>query len=86
MYPNLKLQIFKSGIHQNRLAQQLVLTDTVLSKIIHGYSQPTKEQRRLLAEYLSVDETWLFEKYDVSPVGSPAALVVGQGGEKTGVS
>ena len=86
MYPNLKIQIFKSGIHQNHLARQLGLTDTVLSKIIHGYRQPTKEQRRLLAEYLSVDENWLFEKYDVNPVSRPVSVVASQEGEKSGVS
>ena len=86
MYPNLKLQIFKSGIHQNRLARQLGLTDTVLSKIIHGYRQPTNEQRKLLAEYLRVDEEWLFERYDVSPVPKPAGLAISQEGEETGAS
>jgi transcriptional regulator with XRE-family HTH domain len=64
MYPNLKLQIFKSGIHQNHLARQLGLTDTVLSKIIHGYREPTEIQRKLLAGFLRVDENWLFERYD----------------------
>ena len=86
MYPNLKLQIFKSGIHQNRLARQLGLTDTVLSKIIHGYRQPTTEQRKLLAEYLSVDEEWLFERYDVSPIRNSAALAISEEGEENGVS
>jgi transcriptional regulator with XRE-family HTH domain len=86
MYPNLKLQIFKSGIHQNHLARQLGLTDTVLSKIIHGYRQPTQEQRKLLAEYLSVDENWLFEKYDVNASGRPAPVIASQEGEKSGVS
>ena len=86
MYPNLKLQIFKSGIHQNHLARQLGLTDTVLSKIIHGYRQPTKEQRRMLAEYLSVDENWLFEKYDVNASGRSTAAMASQEGEKSGVS
>lgn len=85
MYPNLKLQIFKSGIHQNHLARQLGLTDTVLSKIIHGYRQPTQEQRRLLAEYLSADENWLFEEYDVNASGR-ATPVIAQEGEKSGVS
>ena len=86
MYPNLKLQIFKSGIHQNHLARQLGLTDTVLSKIIHGYRQPTQEQRRLLAEYLSVDENWLFEKYDVNASGRLTPVIASPEGEKSGVS
>jgi transcriptional regulator with XRE-family HTH domain len=64
MYPNLKLQIFKSGIHQNHLGRELGIPDTVLSKIIHGYREPTAEQRQLLATYLRVDEHWLFEKFE----------------------
>ena len=72
MYPNLKLQIFKSGIHQNHLARELGLPDTVLSKIIHGYRQPTSAQRKLLADFLHADEDWLFEKY-IAPAGHAAA-------------
>ncbi len=64
MYPNLKLHMFKRGIHQNRLARQLGIADAVLSKIIHGYREPTKAERALMAEYLQVDEAWLFEKYE----------------------
>jgi len=82
MYPNLKLQIFKSGIHQNHLARELGLTDTVLSKIIHGYRQPTEQQRKILAAYLHVDENWLFEKFDVTVIASSAASSEGHLGEK----
>ena len=76
MYPNLKLQIFKSGIHQNHLARELGLTDTVLSKIIHGYRQPTGQQRKLLSEFLKADEGWLFEKYDGVSLGHVVATAV----------
>jgi transcriptional regulator with XRE-family HTH domain len=64
MYPNLKLHIFKLGIHQNRLAKHLGIADTVLSKIIHGYREPTATEREMLARYLQADEAWLFENYD----------------------
>jgi transcriptional regulator with XRE-family HTH domain len=63
MYPNLKLQIFKRGDHQNHLARALGINETMLSKIIHGYREPTEAQKKLLASYLDADEAWLFEKY-----------------------
>lgn len=64
MYPNLKLQIFRLGIHQNRLAKTLGIDETILSKIIHGYREPSHRQRELLASFLAVEEGWLFEKYE----------------------
>lgn len=67
MYPNLKLQIFKLRIHQNRIARALGIDESVLSKIIHGYREPSESQRRQLAGFLKVEESWLFEKYDGFP-------------------
>jgi transcriptional regulator with XRE-family HTH domain len=67
MFPNLKLQIFRSGSHQNRLAKTVGIDETVLSKIIHGYRNPTTEQRKLLADYLAADEDWLFECFETAP-------------------
>jgi transcriptional regulator with XRE-family HTH domain len=64
MYPNLKLQTFKLGIHQNHLARALGIDESVLSKIIHGYREPSLHQRKQLAGFLKVEEKWLFEKYD----------------------
>ena len=66
MYPNLKLEIFKRGIHQNQLARMLGIHEAILSKIIHGYREPSATQRKLMAEYLQVSEQWLFDKYDGS--------------------
>ena len=63
MYPNLKLQIFMMGIHQNHIARALGIDESVLSKIIHGYREPSETQRRQLAGFLKADEGWLFEKY-----------------------
>jgi len=67
MYPNLKLQIFRRAVRQNYLARELGIDESSLSKIIHGYREPSQEQRRSLALYLQVEEGWLFEKYEVSP-------------------
>lgn len=67
MFPNLKMQIFRSGSHQNKLAKAIGIDETVLSKIIHGYRNPTTEQRKLLADYLVADEAWLFECFDAVP-------------------
>jgi len=70
MYPNLKLQIFKLGIHQNHIARTLEIDESVLSKIIHGYREPSETQRKLISNFLKVEENWLFEKFDgASPNG-----------------
>jgi transcriptional regulator with XRE-family HTH domain len=66
MFPNLKLQIFRRGSHQNQLAKAVGIDETVLSKIIHGYRVPTPSQRQVLASYLEADEQWLFERFEVA--------------------
>jgi transcriptional regulator with XRE-family HTH domain len=65
MFPNLKLQIFRCGSHQNQLAKAVGIDETVLSKIIHGYRVPTPAQRQVLASYLEANEEWLFERFEV---------------------
>lgn len=40
------------------------MDETILSKIIHGYRNPTPAQRKLLASHLGADETWLFEPFE----------------------
>jgi transcriptional regulator with XRE-family HTH domain len=65
MYPNLKLAIFKRGLRQNHLAREVGIHEVILSKIIHGYREPSAEQRTRLSEYLKANENWLFEKYAV---------------------
>lgn len=69
MYPNLKLQLWKSGIRQNRLAQLLGMDEAMLSKIVNGFRHPSAELRGRIAGLLRCDETWLFEPVDV-PSGS----------------
>jgi len=85
MYPNLKLAIFKKGIHQNELARVLGLNEALLSKIIRGYRKPSDAQRRLLSTYLGAEETWLFEQYDVaeSPSGNGRSNLLEQGKDES---
>jgi transcriptional regulator with XRE-family HTH domain len=81
MLPNLKLQIFRRGSRQNELAKAVGIDETVLSKIIHGYRNPTAEQRKLLAAHLEADEAWLFERFEAVPLrGNPESVRVN--GEK----
>lgn len=61
MYPNLKLQLWRSGIRQNRLAQMLGVNETLLSKIINGYREAGPEFRGRVASLLQREEAWLFE-------------------------
>jgi transcriptional regulator with XRE-family HTH domain len=73
MLPNLKLQIFRRGSHQNQLAKAVGIEETVLSKIINGYRNPTSEQKKLLATYLDADEAWLFERFEAGSHHAEAA-------------
>ena len=43
MYPNLKLQLWKSGLRQNRLAKMLGMDETALSRIVNGFRDPSME-------------------------------------------
>lgn len=85
MYLNLKLQLFKAGIHQNRLARELGIDETALSKIINGYREPSEAQRKLLADFLKVEEKWLFEKYN-GEQEAPLSNVFAQPEEKESLS
>jgi transcriptional regulator with XRE-family HTH domain len=67
MYPNLKLQIWKSGIRQNRLAKMLGMDETMLSRIVNGYRNPKAEVRENIAKLLNCNPLWLFEQ-EVDPV------------------
>jgi len=83
MYPNLKLQIFKLGIRQNQIAKDLKFCESQLSKIIHGYREPSASERRLLSVYLNVDESWLFERHENVPTPQ-SAMFASMRGEKNG--
>jgi transcriptional regulator with XRE-family HTH domain len=71
MYPNLKLQMWKSGIRQNRLAQMLGVDETTLSRIVNGFRKPTAELRERIAGALQCDQGWLFEEAEPAPPSIP---------------
>jgi len=73
MYPNLKLQIWKTGIRQNRLAQMLKIDETALSKIVNGFREPSYELRGRIAALLQSQEEWLFERTVPSAEPSPSS-------------
>jgi transcriptional regulator with XRE-family HTH domain len=61
MYPNLKLQMWRTGMRQNRLAKMLEMDETILSKIVNGFREPNEQIRAKIASALQSDEKWLFE-------------------------
>ena len=61
MYPNLKLQIWRTGVRQNRLAKLIGIDEGLLSKIVNGFRQPNPAVRAQIAALLHSDEAWLFE-------------------------
>lgn len=81
MYPNLKLQLWKSGIRQNRVAKALEIDETVLSRIVNGFRKPSPEQKESIAALLECDVAWLFEEAPDIPV-SPNPLVRSTPGEE----
>ena len=70
MYANLKLQIWRSGMRQNRLAQLLGIHETLLSKIVNGFRQPDPQIRVRIAAILKRDENWLFDSGNLAPFES----------------
>jgi transcriptional regulator with XRE-family HTH domain len=68
IYPNLRIQIWKVGIRQNRLAKMLQIDETVLSRIVNGYRQASPEFRKRVSTILRTDEAWLFQSVDESPL------------------
>ncbi len=71
MYPNLKLQLWRSGIRQNRLAKILEIDETVLSKVVNGFREPSVDLRLRIARALESDVEWLFERQENTNGGLP---------------
>jgi len=61
MYPNLKLQLWKCGLRQNRLAKILGIDETALSRIVNGFRDPSLEVRNAIATLLECEVEWLFQ-------------------------
>jgi transcriptional regulator with XRE-family HTH domain len=68
MYPNLRIQLWKSGIRQNRLAKMLEMDETLLSRIVNGFRQPSADFRKRIATILQSDEAWLFQSMESTPI------------------
>ena len=66
MYPNLKFQLWKVGLRQNRLAKMLEMDETLLSRIVNGYRQPSEEFRKKISAILHSDALWLFQPDDAA--------------------
>lgn len=64
MYPNLKLQMWRSGVRQNRLARMLNLDETILSRMVNGFRKPCPEMKAKIAAALNSDPDWLFEEIE----------------------
>jgi transcriptional regulator with XRE-family HTH domain len=83
MYPNLKLQLWRSGLRQNRLAQLVGIHETLLSKIVNGFRQPDADVRARIAAVLKTDEGWLFAAenvgLEINPGGSEQRGAVPKG-------
>ena len=62
MYPNLKLQIWRSGLRQNRLAKALNINETAFSRIMNGFREPSPELQGALAKFFNCEPQWLFER------------------------
>lgn len=73
MYPNLKLQLWKSGLRQNRLAQLVGIDETLLSRIVNGFREPAPQVRKRIADVLKSDESWLFQRAAPASRAMPAA-------------
>ena len=80
MYPNLKLQLWKTGLRQNRLAKILDVDETILSKIVNGFREPSPQLRQRIAALLQSDVDWLFEAVNAAPLLDPQTHVNGQDG------
>jgi transcriptional regulator with XRE-family HTH domain len=61
MYPNLKLQLWKAGVRQNRLAKMLQMDESTVSRIVNGFRVPSAEVQTSIACLLGCDLVWLFE-------------------------
>jgi len=72
MYPNLRIELWKAGIRQNRLAKMLEMDETLLSRVVNGYRQASPQFRSKLAAILQRDETWLFEEAEHNPTAESA--------------
>ena len=51
-------------MRQNRLAKMIGMDETILSKIVNGFREPSPQMQKRIADLLDSDATWLFEPAD----------------------
>ena len=61
MYPNLRVELWRAKLRQNKLAKMFEMDETLLSRILNGYREPSPEFRKKISELLETDEAWLFQ-------------------------
>ena len=54
-------------MRQNRLANVLLIDETVLSKMINGFRHPSRDLQERIAQVLECDPDWLFEQNESLP-------------------
>ncbi|HEY7209261.1 MAG TPA: helix-turn-helix transcriptional regulator [Bryobacteraceae bacterium] len=75
VYPNLKLQMWRTGLRQNRLARMLNIDETNLSRIVNGFRKPGPELKERIAALLASDQEWLFEPGTSAAPTAPAGAL-----------
>jgi len=78
MYANLRVELWKAGLRQNKLAKMLEMDETLLSRIVNGYRQPSPEFRKRISALLKSDEEWLFQVENPEDPERPNAQAAGQ--------
>ena len=58
-------------MRQNQLARLLEMDETLLSRIVNGYRQPSAEFRKKISAILHSDEMWLFQPAEVNDLNPP---------------
>ncbi len=48
-------------MRQNRLAKMIGMDETILSKIVNGFREPSPQMQKRIADLLDSDAKWLFE-------------------------
>lgn len=63
MNGKLKMAILESGMAAYKLAQRVGISDSALSRIVHGRREPTALERQRIAKVLACREDELFDRH-----------------------
>lgn len=56
----LKMAILQKCGNQTLFARQVEMGESIISRIIHGYREPTADEKRIIAQKLGLSEEALF--------------------------